>query len=169
MKDEYSTIDVANIFDMPVGRFREWLNNGFIIPSVQQADGPGTKNIFNFADLLLIAVLKKLVESGLSRESAAKYVNLLKEKVNKQQLGLPINENSVVLYTRNSDGEESIYTIRDGCGFIDVGSLELKHGTNIRPSGTQPSQSDWESALLINIGKAVLEIEIKVIDLLKYD
>lgn len=73
MKDSYSTTEVCDILHLNIGRFREWLNGGYITPSVQQAKGVGTKNLFSCLDLLQIKAFKILLEVGMKREDASDY------------------------------------------------------------------------------------------------
>ncbi len=77
MEKQYSTLDIVRILDIPRERLREWLNRGFIRPSIQEAKGPGTKALFSHEDLHRILLFKQLLENGLSRELASSAVDKL--------------------------------------------------------------------------------------------
>jgi hypothetical protein len=71
---EFSTFDVLKILDIKRERLREWVNQGFIKPTVS-AEGQGTKAVFKILDIYKIAVFKKLVEAGINRKKAADLIN----------------------------------------------------------------------------------------------
>ncbi|MBW1716551.1 MAG: hypothetical protein JRJ77_12135 [Deltaproteobacteria bacterium] len=81
MQEKYSTLDICKILDIPRERFREWQVRGFIEPSIQKAEGQGTKALFSRFDLYYIALFKHLIEKcRLPRENAAIFLRKFKEK-----------------------------------------------------------------------------------------
>jgi hypothetical protein len=77
MKEEFSTLDIVKGMGIPRERLREWMTRGFISPSIQAAQGQGTKALFSRADLYRIGLFKYLVERGFMRHAASGYVNQL--------------------------------------------------------------------------------------------
>ncbi|MGD8228347.1 MAG: MerR family transcriptional regulator [Desulfobacteraceae bacterium] len=71
MRDGYSTLYIGRAFGIPRERLREWLNRGFIKPSIQKASGPGTKALFAREDLYRMMLFKQILESGFTREIAS--------------------------------------------------------------------------------------------------
>lgn len=63
MKTEFTTFDIINSLGIPRGRLREWINEGFVVPSVQKAEGVGTKAIFDMVDIVGLVLFKHLIES----------------------------------------------------------------------------------------------------------
>ncbi|MBT4485358.1 MAG: hypothetical protein HOC71_16960 [Candidatus Latescibacteria bacterium] len=72
MKD-FSTFDIIRIFDIPRERLQDWINRGYIFPSLKTAEGKGTKNIFSHWDLYGIELFQRLIISGHMREIASIY------------------------------------------------------------------------------------------------
>ena len=68
---EFFSGEVEKVCDIKRNRFQAWKENGWITPSVQIAEGYGSKNIFDEYDLISILIFKKFVESGVSRKSMA--------------------------------------------------------------------------------------------------
>lgn len=62
---EYFAGDVERITGVQRLRLHHWMKEGFLVPSGQIARGHGTKNIYTREDLYKIALLKKLIESGI--------------------------------------------------------------------------------------------------------
>ncbi len=69
--NEFTTIDIQRLLHVERQRLREWIDRGFVIPSVQRASGVGTKNIFNQWDVYGIEMFRLLIETGFNRSSAA--------------------------------------------------------------------------------------------------
>ena len=51
------------------------MDRHFIKPSIQEAEGSGSRNIFSEVDLHKIILFKKLIEAGLARKVAAECIN----------------------------------------------------------------------------------------------
>jgi len=69
--DEFTTFGIMNILKLKRGRLREWMKYGFIKPSIQLADGPSIKALFNRTDIYTLVLFRNLIESGLGRFQAA--------------------------------------------------------------------------------------------------
>jgi hypothetical protein len=74
--EAFSTNDVVETL-MPYGvtmqGFKNWLRKGFVRPSIQGKRG--TQNIFDFEDLLYVAVFKRMVDiGGGTREQVAYFL-----------------------------------------------------------------------------------------------
>jgi hypothetical protein len=75
MRDEFTTFDIINKLGIPRGRLREWMNEGFILPSLQAADGVGTKALFDRVDIYALVVFKHLIEHHrIARSEAAQII-----------------------------------------------------------------------------------------------
>lgn len=73
MKNEFSTFDVIKALKIPRERLRQWMNLGFIKPTIA-ADGQGTKAIFTRQDAYRIELFQKLLEIGLQRKLAGQFI-----------------------------------------------------------------------------------------------
>jgi len=71
----FEASDIEKITGINRPRLQQWLEKGFIIPSIQVASGPGTRNIYSIEDVYKIAGIKKIIEFGFTREKAAHLVN----------------------------------------------------------------------------------------------
>jgi len=72
-KQEFSTFDINKLLDIRRERLREWMNHGFIMPTIP-ADGIGSKAIFSILDIYKIAVFKILIDAGMNRRKASIWV-----------------------------------------------------------------------------------------------
>ena len=67
----YSTFDIVKIFGIKRDRLQDWLMKGYIEPSIERADGIGTRNRFDLWDLYHIALFLYFLDRGFSREVSA--------------------------------------------------------------------------------------------------
>lgn len=56
--------DVTAITEVSRDRCEKWMQEGYIIPSVQRASGRGTRNVFSIIDLYLIELFKHMTKAG---------------------------------------------------------------------------------------------------------
>jgi hypothetical protein len=66
--EEFLAADIERITGVKRNRLQQWIEYGFITPSIQEASGSGSRNVWSRADLYSIAIFKKVTESGLSRD-----------------------------------------------------------------------------------------------------
>jgi len=78
MRDEFSTLDIVKTLGIPRERLRDWINKGFVRPTVP-AEGQGTKAMFTRGDVYGVKLFHILIQSGLRRENAAFIVDSLRE------------------------------------------------------------------------------------------
>jgi len=79
MKTEFSTLDIVKALKIERERLRDWMTRGYVKPSVE-AEGQGTRAVFTAHDVYGVALFRRLVESGFSRESAGIIVKMFMEK-----------------------------------------------------------------------------------------
>jgi hypothetical protein len=82
MKSAFSTLDIVKAFPkIQRERLRDWMNRGFIKPSVS-ANGQGTKASFTLQDVYGIALFQSLIDAGFNRSVASSFVKgfMMEEK-----------------------------------------------------------------------------------------
>ena len=67
--EEYKASRVYEITGVKRNRLQAWMERGWITPSIEEASGHGTRNVFNRKDLYFIAMFKELVARGLPRKT----------------------------------------------------------------------------------------------------
>ena len=68
------------------GRLQEWMGEGWITPSVQEATGSGTRNIFNDADIFAVELLKVMITLGIPRKYAGEVTKEFQEDKSYEKL-----------------------------------------------------------------------------------
>lgn len=78
----YTQKDITQILGLKRTAVQQWLDRGFVAPSVESAAGHGSRNIWSRGDIFDLAIFKTLLEHGFSREEASAFIKE-KEAVNR--------------------------------------------------------------------------------------
>ena len=73
MKD-FLWADVTRITSVTRVRLHQWIELGYVTPSIQRAEGTGRRHIWSRPDLVKIILLKRLIDGGMHRKKAAEVV-----------------------------------------------------------------------------------------------
>lgn len=78
MRNEYSTLDIVKALEIPRERLRDWMNKGFIKPTIP-AEGQGTRAVFTRSDVYAVALFQNLIEVGFKRSQASDFIYKLEK------------------------------------------------------------------------------------------
>jgi DNA-binding transcriptional MerR regulator len=56
----YTSHQIAKIVDVPERKLLSYIERGYVSPSYRQANGPGTRRLWTYEDVLKIAVIHEL-------------------------------------------------------------------------------------------------------------
>jgi hypothetical protein len=159
MKTEFSTLEVGRALKIGRECFRDWMNKGFIKPSVP-SKGQGSKAIFLLDNVIGIALFKHLVEIGLTRAIAAswayKFIERDKTEPDRQKAHYiafvsSINLKEVKVYTFASGDFaitlESLQIIPPGNRITDLNQLPLE----IREKLSMSLDKNWQYIHIVNV------------------
>jgi DNA-binding transcriptional MerR regulator len=82
MRDKFSTLDIVKALSIPRERLRDWMNNGFVVPTTR-SEGQGTKAIFTRDDIYLVALFVDLRKKGFKRDGASDLIRKTSEVLRK--------------------------------------------------------------------------------------
>jgi DNA-binding transcriptional MerR regulator len=57
-----------------------WARTGLVQPSIQNAAGSGSQRLYGFRDILVLKIVKRLLDTGVSLQNIRKAVDHLKDK-----------------------------------------------------------------------------------------
>jgi DNA-binding transcriptional MerR regulator len=86
-----------------------WARTGLVEPSVRTAGGSGTQRLYSFRDILLLKVIKRLLDAGVSLQQIRTAVHHLRER----------GTDDLTRVTLMSDGA-SVYECRSADEVIDL-------------------------------------------------
>lgn len=83
--DTYDSKSASRIVGISLRQLQYWDEQDFIRPSVQLAEGRGTKRLYSFHDLVCLKVVKDLTRRGFTLQSVRRCLKPLKEYSSKSE------------------------------------------------------------------------------------
>ena len=101
-----------------------WARTGLVVPSVRGASGSGTQRLYGFRDILVLRVVKRLIDTGVSLPNIRAAVDHLSERDGDELSSLTIMSDGASIYECRS-ADEVVDLVRGGQGVfgIAVGSV----------------------------------------------
>src|SRR5262245_66169535 len=56
-----------------------WARTGLVVPSVRDASGSGTQRLYSFRDIVVLKVVKRLLDAGVSLQNIRKAIETLRQ------------------------------------------------------------------------------------------
>ena len=99
-----------------------WARTDLLRPSISEARGSGTQRRYSYRDLLELKVIKRLLDAGISLQSARRALEVLRSS------GAEVATASLVLNGSQSvlaqSGEEIIDLLKGGQGVLNIVALD---------------------------------------------
>jgi len=121
-----------------------WARTGLVEPSVRGATGSGTQRLYGFRDILVLKVVKRLLDSGVSLQQIRIAISHLRERGVKDLAQITLMSDGASVYQCTS-AEEVIDLVQGGQGVfgIAVGRVwrEVEGALALLPSESLSSES----------------------------
>ena len=137
----YRGPQVCSIVGISYRQLDYWARTDLLRPSITEAKGSGSQRRYSYQDLVELKVIKRLLDAGLSLQSARRALLCLREGMGEDvaSANLVLGEGSSVLVR---SGEEIIDLLRGGQGVLNVLALdgvvsELDAAITSLPSGAE--------------------------------
>ncbi|MFV0450784.1 MAG: MerR family transcriptional regulator [Propioniciclava sp.] len=128
-----------------------WARTGLVVPEVRSAGGSGTQRLYSFRDILLLKVVKRLLDAGISLQQIRIAIDHLRARGVQDLSAVTLISDGVSVYEAVSD-EEVIDLVRGGQGIFAIalgrvwhdleGSLAALPTERNEPAATQTDSSD---------------------------
>jgi DNA-binding transcriptional MerR regulator len=121
-----------------------WARTGLVEPSVREASGSGTQRLYSFRDILVLKVVKKLLDAGISLQNIRTAIASLRDRgvADLQQITLMSDGTTVYECTSTDEvvdllqGGQAVFAIAVGRHVRDVeGTLASLPGERARQDG----------------------------------
>ncbi|HSP60240.1 MAG TPA: MerR family transcriptional regulator [Ornithinimicrobium sp.] len=101
-----------------------WARTGLLEPSVRNPSGSGTQRLYSFRDILVLKIIKRLLDTGVSLQQIRVAVTALREQGVEDLARITLMSDGASVYECTSD-DEVIDLVRGGQGVfgIAVGSV----------------------------------------------
>ena len=113
---------VCKIVGITYRQLDYWARTDLLRPSISEARGSGTQRVYSYTDLLELKVIKRLLDAGVSLQSARRALEVLRSSgTDVATANLVLNGSQSVLA---HSGEEIIDLLKGGQGVLNIVALE---------------------------------------------
>ena len=107
-----------------------WARTGLVEPSVRAAHGSGSQRLYSFRDILVLRVVKRLLDTGISLQQIRAAIQHLRDRSDKDLAQVTLMSDGVSVYECTSadevvdllEGGQGVYGIALGCVWQEVAS-----------------------------------------------
>ncbi len=96
-----------------------WARTGLVAPSVRSATGSGTQRLYSFRDILVLKVVKRLLDTGVSLQNIRKAVDHLRTRGIKDLANVTLFSDGATVYECTS-AEEVVDLLAGGQGVFGI-------------------------------------------------
>jgi DNA-binding transcriptional MerR regulator len=96
-----------------------WARTGLVDPSVRGATGSGTQRLYSFRDILLLKVIKRLLDAGVSLQQIRTAVQHLRRRGTDDLTGVTLMSDGASVYECTSN-DEVIDLLQGGQGVFGI-------------------------------------------------
>jgi DNA-binding transcriptional MerR regulator len=121
IKKFYSSRQVCKIIGLTYRQLDYYDRTDFVKPSINNAEGYGSRRMYGFEDLLKLKVIRKLLDAGVSLQKVRKAKKYLEENngENNAMLDVTLISDGDSVYACNSD-KDIIDTLKSGQGVFGI-------------------------------------------------
>ena len=96
-----------------------WARTGLVLPTVRDANGSGTQRLYGFRDILVLKIVKRLLDTGVSLQNIRSAVDHLRERGSDDLANMTLISDGASVYECTSD-DEVIDLVRGGQGVFGI-------------------------------------------------
>jgi len=121
--DGFRGPQVCSIVGISYRQLDYWARTDLLRPSITEAKGSGSQRRYSYQDLVELKVIKRLLDAGLSLQSARRALQCLRDGMGEDvaSANLVLGEGSSVLVR---SGEEIIDLLKGGQGVLNILALD---------------------------------------------
>ncbi|MCW2777388.1 MAG: MerR family transcriptional regulator [Frankiales bacterium] len=132
-----------------------WARTGLVEPSVREAAGSGTQRLYSFRDILVLKIVKKLLDAGVSLQNIRTAIATLRDRGVADLGEITLMSDGTTVYECTSadevvdllQGGQAVFAIAVGRQVRDVeGSLAQLPAERAQPGAEVPVEADDELA-----------------------
>lgn len=96
-----------------------WARTGLVVPSVRPAGGSGTQRLYGFRDILVLKVVKRLLDTGVSLQQIRGAIEVLRRRGVEDLAGITLMSDGASVYECTSS-DEVIDLLQGGQGVFGI-------------------------------------------------
>ena len=96
-----------------------WARTGLVVPEVRSASGSGSQRLYSFRDILMLKVIKRLIDAGISLQQIRTAVQHLRERGTDDLTQVTLMSDGATVYECTSN-DEVIDLLQGGQGVFGI-------------------------------------------------
>ncbi|HYN96003.1 MAG TPA: MerR family transcriptional regulator [Pilimelia sp.] len=96
-----------------------WARTTLVVPSVRDASGSGTQRLYSFRDLVVLKVVKRLLDAGVSLQNIRRAIDTLRSRGVEDLAGITLISDGTTVYECRSP-EEVVDLLQGGQGVFGI-------------------------------------------------
>jgi DNA-binding transcriptional MerR regulator len=96
-----------------------WARTSLVVPSIRDASGSGTQRLYSFRDILVLKVVKRLLDTGVSLQNIRAAVDALRARGVEDLARITLLSDGTTVYECTSS-EEVVDLLRGGQGVFGI-------------------------------------------------
>ncbi|MFF0490378.1 MerR family transcriptional regulator [Nocardia sp. NPDC003482] len=96
-----------------------WARTGLVVPSIRSASGSGSQRLYSFKDILVLKIVKRLLDAGISLQNIRIAVDHLRSRGVEDLAGITLFSDGATVYECTSP-EEVVDLLQGGQGVFGI-------------------------------------------------
>ena len=96
-----------------------WARTTLVVPSIRDATGSGTQRLYSFRDLVVLKVVKRLLDAGVSLQNIRRAIETLRSRGVEDLAGITLISDGTTVYECRSP-EEVVDLLQGGQGVFGI-------------------------------------------------
>lgn len=96
-----------------------WARTGLVVPSIRDASGSGTQRLYSFRDMVVLKVVKRLLDAGVSLQNIRKAIEALRSRGADDLAEITLISDGTTVYECRSP-EEVVDLLQGGQGVFGI-------------------------------------------------
>ncbi|HEX7743991.1 MAG TPA: MerR family transcriptional regulator [Micromonosporaceae bacterium] len=96
-----------------------WARTSLVVPSIRDASGSGTQRLYSFRDLVVLKVVKRLLDAGVSLQNIRRAIEALRSRGVEDLAGITLISDGTTVYECRS-AEEVVDLLQGGQGVFGI-------------------------------------------------
>ena len=109
----------CNVAGITYRQLDYWARTGLVIPEIRGAEGSGTQRLYSFRDILMLKVVKKLLDAGISLQQIRTAIDHLRSRGVQDLSQVTLMSDGASVYECTSD-LEVVDLLRGGQGMFAI-------------------------------------------------
>jgi DNA-binding transcriptional MerR regulator len=115
----YRGVTACNAASISYRQLDYWARTGLVVPSIRDASGSGTQRLYSFRDIVVLKVVKRLLDAGVSLQNIRRAIDALRSRGVGDLAQITLISDGTTVYECRSP-EEVVDLLQGGQGVFGI-------------------------------------------------